>query len=78
MRDAWYHDSAPRVNSVLPGANRGSGVHLVEDGFRTLREWGATLLRYQMVRRGLKPGEERPPPPSDNPRKGALLEGLGR
>ena len=32
---------------------------MVEDDFRTLQSWGATLLRYQMVRRGLKAGEER-------------------
>ena len=32
---------------------------MTEDDFRTLHEWGATLLRYQMVRRGLKPGKER-------------------
>ena len=35
----------PRLRGVMSG-----GGNMTEDDFKTLHEWGATLLRFQMVR----------------------------
>ena len=51
--------SAPVAEAAIRRGVMSPGRDMTEDDFRTLRDWGATLLRYQMVRKWGQQGTNR-------------------